>query len=224
MRHLLLVLALAAPLCQAADPLDETLTKLDRAASSFKGMTGNIKQTAHTAVINEDSVESGTIRMKRAKPGDTRMLVDFTQPDAKTVQLQGQKLDIYYPKLKTVQEYDLGKNRTLLEQFLLLGFGTTRNDLAAANDIKYGGTGTFGDRPGVKLELTPKSPDVKKQVQKIDLWLSPDTAYPLGHKVYQQGGDYQQFEFSDIKMNPSLSDSSLKLNLAKNVKKEYPQR
>jgi outer membrane lipoprotein-sorting protein len=224
MKFLLLAFALGAAFCNGAETLDDILNKLDRASANFKSMTANLKQTAHTAVINEDNVETGVIRMEREKPGEIRMLVDFTQPEPKTIQLQGQKLDIYLPKIKTVQEYDLGKNKSLLEQFLLLGFGTTRKDLLAANDVQFGGEGTFNGHPGVKLVLTPKSPEVRKQVKKIELWLSPDTGYPLGHKIYQEGGDYQQFEFDNLKINPPLPDKSLKLNLPKDVKKEYPQR
>ena len=208
----------------ASDQVDDILTKLDHSAATFKSMSASLKQTAHTAVINEDQVESGTIRMKRSGPGNTRMLVDFTQPDAKTVQLEGQTLDIYLPNSKIVQEYSLGKNSALLEQFLLLGFGTTRKDLAAANDIQFGGQEVISGQPAVRLVLTPKSKDVLQHVQKIELWLMPATAYPIQHKIYEPGGDYHLFQFSDLKMNPNLPESTLKLNLPKGVKKETPQR
>jgi outer membrane lipoprotein-sorting protein len=229
MLRLLPLAALSISACLAVEPLvgqslNDTLDKLDRSAAAFKSVTADLKQTAHTAVINEDNVESGTIHIKRAKPGDTRMLVEFTKPDAKLVQLQGKALDIFLPKLNTVQEYDVGKNRALLEQFLLLGFGTTRKDLEAANDLKFGGSDTLNGKSAVRLDLTPKSADIRKQVTKIELWLSPETAYPLGHKVHQPGGDYQLFQFENLKMNPDLPDSALKLKLPKDVKKEYPGR
>ena len=32
---------------------------------------------------------------------------------------------IYYPKSNTVEEYDLGKERAMIDQFLLLGFGSS---------------------------------------------------------------------------------------------------
>ena len=53
------------------------------------------------------------------------MLIDFTKPNPRTVAFRGRKAEIYYPKLKSVQEYDLGKRSDLLDQFLLVGFGTT---------------------------------------------------------------------------------------------------
>jgi len=223
MRRFALLLLLCAP-AWCADPLDDILNKLDHAAQSFRGMTADLKQTAHTAVINEDNVESGTIRMKRARPGETRMLVEFREPDPKMVQLQGQTLDIYLPKIKTVQEYSLGKNSNLLEQFLLLGFGTTRKDLSAANEIRLGGAETLNGRSAVRLILTPKSKEVLQRVQKIELWLDPQTGFPLQHKIHQAGGDYQLFVFENVRMRPDLSDSDLHLKLPRDVKIEKPQQ
>ena len=152
------------------------------------------------------------------------MLVDFSQPDPKSVQLEGTVLDIYLPKLNTVQEYELGKNSGLIERFLLLGFGTSRNELASANDISYEGADTVSGHPATKLLLKPKDKEVLDKVQKIELWLASDTGYPLQHKIYQAGGDYQLFAFTNLKMNPNLPDSAVKLKLPKNVKKETPGR
>lgn len=205
--------------------LDEVLSKLDRSAAAFHGMTADLNETAHTAVIDEDQTQNGTIRMKRVKSGDTRMLVEFAPPDAKIVQLQGQTLSVYLPKLKTVDEYDVGTSKSLVDQFLLLGFGTTRADLEQANRIEYGGTEMIRGHEAARLVLTPKGSEALKHFQRIELWLSPDTGYPLQHKIYQPGGDYQLFVFDNLKMNPpDLTDSAMKLKLPKDVKVERPQQ
>ena len=203
------------------DPLTQVLDKLDRSAASFKGMSADLTQTAHTAVINEDQIESGTIRMKRNRPGETRMLVTFTRPDPKTVQLQGRTLDIYLPNAHSVQEYSLGSNSSLIEQFLLLGFGTTRKELEAANEISYLGSDTVRGHAAAHLQLTPKSKEVLSHIEKIELWLSPETGYPLQHKIFQPGGDYQLFAFENLTMNPAnLSDASLRIKVPSNAKVE----
>ena len=207
-----------------ADAADAVLAKIDHAASGFRGMSADLRQVAHTEVVNQDQVASGTIRMKRVKPGDTRMLVNFSEPDPKSVALQGQTLDIYLPRTNVVQEYALGQNSSLVEQFLLLGFGTTKADLLANNQVTYLGADSLNGRPAVELQLTPKSKDVAAHVQKIEMWVSPDTGLPLQHKIFEAGGDYQLFVFSNIHMESNLSDGSLKLKLPKNVKKELPGR
>ncbi len=222
--RLFLVTAILAVPAFAADSLDSVLSRMDKAAGSFKSMTANMKQVSHTAVIDQDNTEIGTIQLKRPKPHDMRMLVELSAPDAKTVSLQGQTLDIFLPKINTVQEYDLGKSRALIEQFLLLGFGTTRKELTDANQVRYLGEETVNGHKAAKLELVPISKEVLQHFKKIELWLSDDTGYPAQHKMYQPGGDYILVTFSDLKVNPVVSDAALKLKMPKGVKKEYPQR
>jgi len=207
----------------AADPLDAVLGRMDSSAAAFKSMSADLKRVSHTAVINEDSIDSGTIKLKRSH-GDTRMLVDLTAPDRKAAALEGETFQIYLPKIKTVQEYDLGKKRDLLDQFLLLGFGTPGRELSRAYDTSFMGDETVEGHKTEHLQLIPKSPEVLKQLKKIDLWVSRDTGYPVQQKFNQPSGDYTLVTFSDLKVNPNLSDSALKLQLPKGVKREYPQR
>ena len=70
-------------------------------------------------VVNDRSTETGTIRVR----GD-KMLLQMNPPDARTILRTGDNLFLYTPGLKRVEEYNLGKNRAMVDEFLLLGFGT----------------------------------------------------------------------------------------------------
>ena len=204
--------------------LDETLARMDKTAAAFKGMSSNVRRLSHTAVINEDTIDTGTMLVKRTKPREMKALVNLTTPDQKIVSIQGKKLEIYYPKIATVQEYDLGKNRELLDQFFLIGFGTSGKELAAAYQVRPGAAETMAGQKTTRLELTPKSKEVLQHLKKLELWISDATGYPVQQKFYLTGGDYSLVTYSDLKANPELPDSALKLNLPKGVKREYPQK
>ena len=45
--------------------VDDVLTKMDQAASSFKGMASNIDQMKYTAVISDKSTENGSFLLKK---------------------------------------------------------------------------------------------------------------------------------------------------------------
>ena len=206
-----------------AGDLDAVLARIDSAGAAFHGMSANLRHLSHTAVINEDSVDSGTVLLKRPKPRDMRMLVNFTLPDPKTVTFQGRKVDIYYPKIQTVQEFDVGGNKDLLEQFFLLGFGTSRADLENNYNIRFLGPETLDGKQTERLELIPKSKAVLEHLKKFELWIS-DSGYPIQQKFYLPGSDYMLMTYSDMKINPDLPDTALKLHVPKNVKREYPQK
>jgi outer membrane lipoprotein-sorting protein len=206
-----------------AQSLGDLLERMDKAAATFKGVSAKVRRIAHTGVINEDNIDQGSVLVKRAKAGELRLLIDITAPDAKTVAYQGRKVEIFLPKINTVQEIDAGKHRGLVEQFFLLGFGTSRKELEAGYTIKLGGTEEIAGQKGSRLELIPKSKDVQQYIKKVELWIA-DSGYPLQQKFYQSGGDYQVAVYSDLKINPDLPDSALRLKLPKNVKREYPQK
>jgi len=203
--------------------LHTVLDRIDKAGAAFRGMSANVRRVQHTAVINEDNQDSGTILLKRAHPKDLRMLIDLTQPDPKTVAFQGHTVDFFYPKIATVQEFDVGKEKALLEQFLLLGFGTSREGLQASYVVRLVGPDTMAGQKCETLELIPKSKEVLQHLVKLEMCVA-DNGYPIQQKFYFPGGDYQLATYSDMKINPDLPDSALKLHLPKNVKREYPQK
>lgn len=206
----------------AGDPA-ALLARMDKAAAAFHGMSASVRRVQHTAAVNEDTVDTGAILLKRMHARDVRMLIDLTEPDRKTVAFQGHTVEVYYPKIQTVDEFDVSKQRELLEQLFLLGFGTSRADLQAAYNLRLVGPDTLGGQKTDILELVPKSKEVSQHLLKIEMWVAQD-GYPLQQKFYQTGGDYELATYSDMKINPDLPESALKLKLPKNTKREYPQR
>jgi outer membrane lipoprotein-sorting protein len=205
-----LLTSASAPSRCFADTLDGALNRLDRAGNQFKGMAANFSYLKHTAIVNEDSpLSTGTIKIKKRPPNDILGLLDFLRPDKKTVVLTGKSVEIYLPNIKTVQIVDLGKHKVLVEQFFLFGFGTSRSDLERAYSVSYGGPETVSGEPTTRLVLESKNPEVSRQLNKFELWLSDKTGMPVRQKFYEPSGDYNVFTYSDMK-TPNLKDSDLK--------------
>jgi outer membrane lipoprotein-sorting protein len=196
---------------------------MDRAASSFKALSADVKSVQHTAVIDEDNVDIGRMLLKRSKH-DMRMLVELTQPNPKSIVIQGHKVEIYYPKRNVVEEYDIGERRELLDQFLLIGFGTSGKELSSAYNTRVLGGETVAGQVTTRLELVPKSPEVLKNLKKLALWIPESEGYPIQQKFYLAGGDYKLVTYTNVKVNPPLTDGDLKMKVPKDVKKVFPQK
>lgn len=216
------LLLLSVPFVAFGVTSDEVLAKLDQAAPKFSTMSAGVAQSNYTKVLDETTVETGQISLKKSGPRDLSVKIDFTKPNPRTIAFRGRKAEIYYPKLNTVQEYDLGKRTDLLNQFLLVGFGTTGKELKANYSVKYIGDESAGEQKTHKLELTPSSSARVDKLQKLELWVSVDGAYPVQQKFLQQSGDYYLITYTDVKLNPPLGDDDLKLKLPKGVKREFP--
>ncbi len=152
------------------------------------------------------------------------MLIDFTSPDAKTVSIDGPNVSVYLPKSRTVDVYDIGSKRNLVDQFLLLGFGATSADLKEHYDVTLIGVEKVGTENTWHLQLVPKSADVLQHLKKAELWIDQTSGLPAQQRfMLSAGGDFQLVMFSNVKFNPPLSEGALKLNYPKGVTVEHPR-
>lgn len=202
--------------------LETTLAKMDAASKKFTGLSADLHKLSHTAVINQDDAEEGTVLIKRPKPHDVRALYDIKQPDPQKLALDGHKGQIYKPKIQTVEEYNLSQYKGLVDQFLLLGFGTSSKDLAAAYSITYGGPETISGEKTTRIVLIPKTQEMLAHLKKVELWISDSMGVPVQQKLYWRGDDFYLATYSNMKINPDIPDSAVQLNLPKGVKREFP--
>jgi len=221
--QLLFFSMLATPVPAAVPSLDEVLAAMDKAAASFSDMSAKLTRVDYTAVINDTTKESGVVRMKRVGSREIRMRIDFGEPDPRTVIFEKATIQIYYPKIQTVQVYNLGKQRSLVDQFLLLGFGSSGTELARNYSLKVTGEEQIAGEAATRLELVPKAASVREYIEKAELWISAG-GYPLRQRFDRPSGDYTLITYSDVQINTKMPDEALKLKLPKGVKIEYPQK
>lgn len=208
----------------AADDLAAVLTRIDQAAASFHGLSADIRKVKHTPVIPEDDVQTGKILVRRVKPHEVQVRIDIDPPDEQTIVLDGTKIEIYYPKTKTIQPYILGKAKPMVEQVLILGFGGTSQDLKSAYEVKYGGQETVAGQKAARLELTPKDSDLASHLTKVELWISEEpstTGIGVQVEIYQKGGEYNLATYTNMKLR-NVSESEIKLVPPKGTVREKP--
>ncbi|SRR6266568_3416654 len=219
-----LVLAGSAifPSGPAAGPLalDDVLKQMDREQNQFESLTASIERTKVTVVVNDRSTESGQIEVRR----DGRMRIDLISPDQKTILRDGDRIYVYTPKIRRVEEYDLSKHRDLVDQLLLLGFGTSGESLKKSYLITLQGEDSLNGQKVVRLELTPRSDDVRKQISKIELWLNEANWLPAQQQFYETGsGDYSIIRYLNVARNVPISDARFRPAWPKGVTRVKPQ-
>ena len=204
---------------QAGDSLDATFARMDKAAATFKGLTANIRKLSHTDVVDKDDVEEGNIAVKKVKPKDKRIKLTITKPETKFYYIGEGKAFSYVPKTQEAQEADLGKSKDLVNQFMLLAFGSNSTEVKSAYSVKYGGPDMVNGEKTTRLEMIPKSQEILKHVKRCDMWIS-DTGLTVQQKFFETGGDYVLMTYSQLTLVPNLPDSAVKLEIPKGIKVE----
>lgn len=224
MKAVLIVLCtLACSSGAFSESVDAILARMDQAAPSFKGVTAKMVLVNFTAILGDTTTEHGTLKMQRVKANDVRAIVDFSAlpENARIVSFQGKTIKIYYPNTKEVQEYAVGKNADVLNQFLLLGFGSSGKDLQANYVISAEGSETIAGKNTTKLQLIPKDPELKNKLSQVELWIPGDATYPLQQKFSEAkaSGNYRQVTYSDVELNPPTT-GLLELKIPANTTKK----
>jgi outer membrane lipoprotein-sorting protein len=200
--------------------LETVLKQMDTQAASFQSLSADLERTKVTVVVNDKSTESGRIFVRR----DDKMRIEVTEPDARTILRDGDNFYIYNPKIHRVEEYNLGKKKSVVDQFLLLGFGTSGSSLKESYAITLLGEETLDTHKVLLLELLPKTDEVRKQLSKIQLWLDESTWLPVQQQFFETGsGDYFIIRYRNINRNVRIPDSEFKPHWPHGTTKVQPQ-
>ncbi len=188
------------------------LNALNHAAERFRTLTAKLELTKVTAVVDHKETEIGRLYYRKRN----RIKIEMTEPEPKEILFDGKKLQIYYPKMKQIQEFNLSKHKDMIEQFLLLGFGTKGDDLDDAYLITILGETRLYDRAALEVVLTP-------QDHKIHIWFDLESWAPLQQKFFEVGGDYTITRYTNVKVNVPRSRLHLKLSAPRGTKRIKPQ-
>jgi|GEM_PF-1652697 len=194
-----------ALLCRAEDAAT-ILKRMDASAPALRAMSADMRMVTLTAVIDDKISESGTLKMKKGKGTAVRAVIDFSaQSDsAREIGFFGKSVRIYYPNLHYYQDYDLGKNSNILNQLLLLGFGTSGEELAQSYTISAEGTEKIAGVNATKLLLDPKDPKVKAHLSKIEIWIPDGESSPIQQQFYEPTGNYRLVTYTNVRINPPI--------------------
>jgi len=223
MKYFLPVAALLLSLSPLkADSLDAILKRMDQAAPNFHGLTANVAMDTYQSILDSHTPETGTLKMQRLKKNDVRAILDFTGDNARTIAVIGGVVSIYTPKLKLVQKTNVGNKTQMMNQFLLLGFGSSGTELAQTYTIESAGSEKVGNTATTKLQLTPKDPEVKKQLSKVFIWIPENGVNPVQQQFFQPAqpsDNWRMVTYSDVSVNPPMP-GKLELKVPPGTKEE----
>ena len=216
------LLAVLAGTVLRAEALSDILARMDQSARELRTFSAKMKRTEYTKILNDKEETDGLRLVKRAN-GQTIGIVQFFGKNPQTLRFAGKTVENYYPDAKLVEVYDAGKFGKIgkqVDQLLLIGIGVPSADLRRDFEITAGGAETIGGKPTTRIQLIPKDSDLKKQAEKIEMWVPEKESVPIQVKVTRTSGDYNQAIYSDVQINPPLPDSAFELKLPADVKRK----
>lgn len=199
--------------------LQQILQKMNETARDFRSTQADFEWKTYTSVVNDFSeTQTGKIYFRR-RHNDIEMAADILQPAPKQVIFSDGKIQIYTPKTREVDVYDASAHKDEFEAFLVLGFGSSGDEVRKSFDVNYAGREKVGNIETVKLDLIPIAAKVKEQFPRIDLWIDPQKGLSLRQQLFQgPDGDYRLAEYSNFEVNQKISDKVFTLRTSGSTK------
>jgi outer membrane lipoprotein-sorting protein len=212
------------PQNQSSEELQPILSRLDQTAAEFHTAQADFVWDQYHKVVDEHDLQKGTIYFRRVG-NEVQMAADVSDPPPpKYVLYTDSKVQVYSTKLDEVDTYNTGKDRAMIESFLVLGFGGSGKDMLKSFDVKYMGHEKVDGTHTVKLELVPKSAKVRNTFDHIWLWIDPSLGVSLQQQFFEPAsGDYRLAKYSNIQLNKKIPDSVFKLKTTPRTKFVSPQ-
>jgi outer membrane lipoprotein-sorting protein len=213
------VLQIASTAVAAPDTgMENVLAKMDETASKFRTAQANFNWTTYNSVVNAESgKQTGKIYFRRLG-NETEMSAEIDPPDAQKIVFSKGKIQIYKPRTETIHEYDAGAHRDEFEAFLVLGFGSSGEDMRKSFDVSYDGEEKIAGTDAAKLDLVPKSENIKQHFPQIVLWIDPKMGVSVQQKLVELSGDYRLAKYSNIQLNQKIPDKVFKLKTSGKAK------
>jgi outer membrane lipoprotein-sorting protein len=141
------------------------------------------------------------------------------QPESKVILFRKNKAEIYLPKINQLQEYNLEQKSGLVEEFLLLGFGSEEGQLRKSYKIKYLKEEDLDGDTTAVIELTPRKESLAAQLTKIQMWVSEESWLPAQQQFFEPSGDYLIARYNAVKVNLKIPSSTFEIHPAEGAKR-----
>jgi len=180
---------------------------MKRAGDALKTLSLRFQQKKHDRILNEDEATAGKLEMEL--PGRIRW--EYDPPDGKVLLVKDDKLQVYNPRARQVQELKRGQMKGP-EGDLLVGFGRSNGALPKKYEVSI--LREEGTR--VTLKLVPRDA-ATATFTSIELTVDKERFLPVRTRFTEPNDDTVDLIFSDLAVNAPIPKSRFELKLPAGV-------
>jgi hypothetical protein len=205
----------------AAQAKPSIIEQMNAASKTFVSAQADLRQENFTKAVNDTETQSGQVYFLH-KSGTTQMGMRLLPPDAKPGTTPAQIIEFKDRKLQALNtgtgQVDVfmatsGKNQSLAETMMTLGFGGSGTDLQKAWTITDQGPESLKDGnqsvQTEKLDLVSKDQTIRDTYSHITVWVDPARDVSLKQMLFEASGgkptgDTRTVYYSNIRLNQNV--------------------
>jgi len=184
------------PSAAAGDAFDELYAKGKAVNDSMKTLTARFTETTTSSLLTRPLIARGRVAVERP----SRVVLRYTDPDARTVLIDGDKMTVVWPSRSLRQTTDIGTTQKRIQKYFVNG---TAADLRREFQIDNHPGG--GERPNAYVvAMVPKRKQIHDTLTRLDLWVDRTSLLLDTMKMTFANGDTKTMTFDDVVKNAPL--------------------
>ena len=197
--------------------LTGVLSKMQAAHRNLRSMRAGMAQVRHNPQIGSTETDYGTLIYKPGTKGKSKLRIDYTRPDQKSVAVLGENLVFYQPRINQVLKTTLSKaaKGKTSSYSALVGLDGSLESLTRDYNVDYVKDELVNGETATRLQLIPK---VSGTFSRIELWVSNKSWLPVQYQMFERNGDSTVVKFTGMEINPTIADAAFNVNIPSGTK------
>lgn len=197
--------------------LTGVLSKMQTAHRNLRSLRTGMAQVRHNPQIGSTETDYGTLIYKPGAKGKSKMRIDYTRPDQKSVSVLGENLVFYQPRINQVLKTTISKaaKGKTSSYSALVGLDGSLESLTRDYNVDYVKDELVNGKQTTRLQLIPKASGT---FSRIDLWVSNEFWLPVQYQMFERNGDSTVVKFTGMEINPTIADAAFNVNIPSGTK------
>ena len=186
------------------DPFDDLYARGQQVNVAMKTLTARFTETTTSTLLTKPITARGRLWVERP----SRVILRYTEPDVRTVLMDGNRMTVSWPSRNINQSFDITAAQGRVQKYFVNG---TAADLRRQFEIE---TRDDGDgRPGTYyVSMVPKRKQIRETLARLELWVGRTSMLLEGMKMTFANGDLKTMTFEDVVANAPLDARTFNLD------------
>lgn len=188
----------SSPSAREQDLFDELYARGQKQNAGLKTLAASFTETSTSPLLTTPLVARGAIVVER--PG--RVALRYTEPDERTVIIDGDRMSVSWPAAKIRSTKDVGATQRRIQKLFV---DSSPRELRSHFDIS---AREARDRAGTYLvTMVPKRKQIQEGMTRLELWIDRTSLLLVAMRMTFPGGATKLMTFADIKPNVPIDPS-----------------
>jgi len=197
------LLSVTTPAIAPPDTFDELYARGQKANAAIKTLTARFTETTTSSLLTRPMIARGRLAVERP----SRVVMRYTDPDARVVLIDGNRMTMSWPGKNLTQVTDIAAAQGRVQKYFVNG---TAADLRGQFEIDD--HSSAGDRPELYfVTMVPKRKQIRAALAQLDLRVNRSSLLLHSMKMTFANGDTKTMIFEDVVPNAPLEPGSFSI-------------